>query len=127
MSDPVRPLVVIAALDVLGVVAILVADIVAVLGGTQGLAGAGRGTALVGVLLWAVVSAALALIWWGLYRRRAPARTPFLLMQALTLALVPLFWGSDVLAWRLVAVLVGALAVSGIALGLRPAVRSALA
>jgi hypothetical protein len=127
MSDPVRPLVVIAALDVLGVLGILVADVVAVVGGTRGLAGAAEGTALVGILLWVIVSTAMALILFGLYRRRAVARTPFLLMQAFALALVPLFFGSDVLAWRIVAIAVAVLAVSGIVLALRPAVRATLA
>lgn len=127
MSDPVRPLVVIAALDVLGVLGILIADIVAVVGGSHGLQGAGQGTALVGIMLWVIVSGAMGLIWWGLYRRRALARTPFLLMQAFALVLVPLFWGSDILAWQLVAVAVGLLSATGMVLGLRPAVRTALA
>ena len=127
MSDPVRPLVLIAAVEALGVLAILVADVVAVVAGTRGLSGAGAGTAVAGIALWAIVTTALALVWLGLYRRRAMARTPFLLLQAFALVLVPLFWGSDLLAWRLVAVAVGALAVAGIVLGLRPSVGSALA
>ena len=89
--------------------------------------GAAQGTAAVGIVLWAIVTGALALVWWGLYRRRALARTPFLLLQAFALVLVPLFWGSDVLAWRIVGVVVGLVAVAGIVLGLRPAVRSVLA
>ncbi len=76
MSDPVRPLVLIAAVEALGVLAILVADVIAVLGGTDGLAGAAQGTAAVGIVLWVIVTGALALVWWGLYRRRALARTP---------------------------------------------------
>jgi hypothetical protein len=127
MSDPVRPLVIIAALDVLGVLGVLVADIVAVVGGTHGLSGAGEGTALVGILMWVIVSAAIGLILVGLHRRRAVARTPFLLIQAFSLALVPLFFGSDVVAWRIVAILIAVLAVSGIVLALRPAVREVLA
>jgi hypothetical protein len=77
-------------------------------------------------VLWLVLVAGLVLVWFGLYRRRSLALTPFLLVQAFVLVLVPLFWGSDVTAYRAVAVALGAIAVAGIVLGLRPSARAAL-
>ena len=126
MSDPVRPLVMIAGLEALAVLALLVADVVAVAGGTQGLAGAAQGTAVAGILLWAVIAAALGVVWLGLYRRRSLARTPFLLVQAFVLSLVPLFWGSDQVMWRVVAGVLAVVGLSGLVLGLRPSVRASL-
>jgi len=126
MADPVRPLVLIATVEALAGLAVLVADIVAVLRGTEGLSGAGSGTDVAGVVLWIILVAALALIWVGLFRRRRLALTPFLLVQAFVLVLVPLFWGSDVVVYRGIAVALGVLAVLGLALGLRPSVRAAL-
>lgn len=127
MSDPVRPLLVIAAVEALAVVAVVVADIAAMVGGTAGVAGTGAGAAAVGLAIWVVFAAGLVLIWWGLYRRRLRARTPFLLVQAFVLVLVPLFWGSDLLAWRLLAVGLALMALGGIVLALRSSVRSTLA
>jgi hypothetical protein len=127
MADPVRPLVIIAGVEAVAGLAVLVADVVAAVRGTEGLAGGGSGLALAGVALWLLIALALVGIWLGLYRRRALARTPFLLVQAFVLVLVPLFWGSDLAAYRVVGVLVGLTAVTGIGLGLRPAVRAALA
>ena len=46
--------------------------------------------------------------------------------QAFVLVLVPLFWGSDLLVYRIVAVLLGVAALGGLALALRPAVRQSL-
>jgi hypothetical protein len=126
MSDPVRPLVVIAAVEALAVLAVFVGVVVAALGGTDGLTGAGAGTAWVNVGLWALMTVFLVLILVGLYRRRALARTPFLMVQAFVLVLVPLFWGSDLAAVRAVAVALAVLGLGGLVLGLRPAVRSSL-
>lgn len=127
MSDPVRPLVVIAAVEALAALAVLGAVLVAVLGGgAEGLSGAGPGLVVAEVGIWLMFAAGVALIWFGLYRRRRLALTPFLLVQAFVLVLVPLFWGSDLLAYRLVAAALAGLGVVGIVLGLRPAVRQAL-
>jgi hypothetical protein len=84
------------------------------------------GTALAGVVLWLVLVAGLWLIWLGLFRRRRLALAPFLLVQAFALVLVPLFWGSDLVTWRVVGAVLGLLAVGGVVLGLRPSVRAAL-
>ena len=73
-----------------------------------------------------ILGAALVLIWFGLFRRRRLALTPFLLVQAFALVLVPLFWGSDVAAYRAVGAVLGVVAVVGIILALRPSVRAAL-
>lgn len=126
MADPVRPLVLIAAVEALAGLAVLVADIVAVVRGTEGLAGAGSGTDVAGVVLWLILAAGQGLIWFGLFRRRRLALTPFLLVQAFVLVLIPLFWGSDVAAYRGIAVALGVLAMLGLVLGLRPSVRAAL-
>lgn len=127
MTDPVRPLVAIAGAEALAALALFVAVVVAVLtGGTEGLSGGGAGLAVAEVVIWLLVVLGLVLIWLGLYRRRAVARTPFLLVQAFVVVLVPLFWGSDLVGYRVVAAVLGALAVAGAVLGLRPAVREAL-
>ena len=127
MSDPVRPLVLIAAVEAVGAIAVLVAVVAAVLGGgAEGLSGAGPGLVAAEVGIWLLFAAGLVLIWFGLYRRRLLARTPFLLVQAFVLVLVPLFWGSDLAAYRVVGAALALLGVGGIVLGLRPAVRTAL-
>ncbi len=128
MADPVRPLVVIAGAQALAAVALLVGVVAAVVGGAaQGLAGGGPGLAVAEVAIWALVVLGLGLVWLGLYRRRALARTPFLLVQAFVLVVVPLFWGSDLVAYRIVAVVLAVVGVAGIVLGLRPSVRERLA
>lgn len=126
MADPVRPLVLISGAEALGGVAVLAADVVAAVRGTEGLAGGGSGLALAGIVLWLLIAAALVGIWLGLYRRRALARTPFLLVQAFVLVVVPLFWGSDLWVYRVLAALLAVAAVGGLVLGLRPAVRAHL-
>jgi hypothetical protein len=126
MADPVRPLVVIAAAEAVAGLLVVVADIVAAVRGTEGLAGGGAGLAAAGIVLWLILGAALVLIWFGLFRRRRLALTPFLLVQAFALVLVPLFWGSDVVAYRAVGGALGVIAVVGIVLALRPSVRTAL-
>lgn len=127
MIDPVRPLVLIAGVEALAALAVLVAVIVAVLGGgAEGISGAGSGLVVAEVVIWLLFAAGLFLIWLGLYRRRRLALTPFLLVQAFVLVLVPLFWGSDLAAYRAVAGALAALGVIGIVLGLRPSVRAML-
>jgi hypothetical protein len=127
MADPVRPLVLIAGVEALAGLAVFVAVVVAVLGGgAEGLSGGGTGLVVAEVVVWLLFVGGLGLVWFGLYRRRLLARTPFLLVQAFVLVLVPLFWGSDLVAYRLVAAALVALGVSGIVLGLRPSVRASL-
>ncbi|MCU0300011.1 MAG: hypothetical protein MUF35_00215 [Candidatus Nanopelagicales bacterium] len=127
MADAVRPLVLIAAVEALLGIGALAAEVVAVVRGTEGLAGAGAGRAAVEVLLWVLAIAALVLIWLGLYRRRALALTPFLLVQLFVLvAAVPLLFPSDLVVFRGLAIALGLLAVAGLVLGLRPRARSLL-
>jgi hypothetical protein len=127
MVDPVRPLVLIALIEAVAAVLVLVGVVVAVVtGATEGMTGGGTGLAAAEVAMWLLVVVAMALIWLGLYRRRALARTPFLLAQAFGLVLVPLFVGSDLLGWRVAGWLLAVLGVAGIVLGLRPSVRSSL-
>jgi hypothetical protein len=99
MADPVRPLVLIAGVEALAGLAVFVAVVVAVLGGgAEGLSGGGTGLVVAEVVVWLLFVGGLGLVWFGLYRRRLLARTPFLLVQAFVLVLVPLFWGSDPVA-----------------------------
>lgn len=122
MADPVRPLVVISA--------------------AQALAGAGL-TLVVGlgalrsdldvwvavatVIIWLVATAGLALIWWGLHRRRRWARTPFVLAQAFALVVAWPLFASDLVLDRVVGVLLGVAAVVGLVTALRAPAREALA
>jgi xanthine/uracil/vitamin C permease (AzgA family) len=126
MADPVRPLVLIAAIEAIAGLAVLVADVIAVVQGTQGLSGAGSGTEVAGVVLWLILVAGLGLVWFGLFRRRRLGLAPFLLVQAFVLVVVPLFLGSDRAAYRFVGVALGLMAVVGVILGLRPSARAAL-
>ena len=127
MSDPVRPLVVIAGAQAVAGVALLVAVLVSVLSGADdGLVGEASGTVAVLLVIWLLIVVALGLTWLGLYRRRLAARTPFLLIQAFAIVLVPMFLGSDVLGYRVVGIGLGVAAVLGIVLVLRPSVRGAL-
>jgi hypothetical protein len=127
MSDPVRPLVVIAGAEAAAVMVVFVGVVVAVVtGATQGLEGGSPGLAVAEVAIWLMFVVGLVAIWWGLSRRRRLARTPFLLTQAFALVVVPLFVGSDVAGYRIAGVVLAVAAVSGIGLGLRPAVRRAL-
>jgi hypothetical protein len=128
MTDAVRPLVGIAAVQALLGVLVLVAEVVAVVRGTQGLAGDAAGRAAVEVILWVLTAAAMVAIWRGLARRRRLALTPFLLVQLFVLVgVVPLVLPSDLLAFRAVAIVLAGLAVAGLVLGLRRPVRAALA
>jgi hypothetical protein len=128
MADPVRPLVVIAGAEALAVVGVFAAVVVAVAtGAAQGLSGGSPGLAVAEIVIWLCFVAALVLIWWGLRRRRRLARTPFLLVQAFALVVVPLFLGSDVVAYRIVGWVLAVTAVCAIVLVLRPSVRRELA
>lgn len=127
MRDTIRPLVLIAGIEALAGLAVLVAVVISVVdGGLQGVAGVDSNLAAVEVVTWVLITAALTAIWWGLLRRRRMARTPFVLAQLFMLVLFPLFWGSDLAAYRVVAVAAAALAVAGVVLALRPATRAAL-
>jgi hypothetical protein len=128
MADPVRPLVLIAGAQALAVTAVFVGVVSAVAtGAARGLSGGSPGLALAEIVIWLCFVAALGLIWWGLRRRRRLARTPFLLVQAFALVVVPLFLGSDVAAYRIAGWVLAGTAVCAIVLGLRPSVRRALA
>ena len=128
MADPVRPLVVIAGAEALAVMGVFIAVVVAVAtGAAQGLSGGSPGLAVAEIVIWLCFVAALVLIWWGLRRRRRLARTPFLLVQAFALVVVPLFLGSDVGAYRIAGWALAVTAVCAIALVLRPSVRRELA
>jgi hypothetical protein len=128
MADPVRPLVVIAGAEALAVVGVFIAVVVAVAtGAAQGLSGGSPGLAVAEIVIWLCFVAALLLIWWGLRRRRRLARTPFLLVQAFALVVVPLFVGSDVVAYRIAGWVLAVTAVCAIVLVLRPSVRRELA
>ena len=55
MSDPVRPLVLIAGVEALAAVAVLVASVVAVLGGgAEGLSGAAPGLVVAEIVIWLI-------------------------------------------------------------------------
>jgi hypothetical protein len=79
------------------------------------------------VVMWVVIVGALALIWWGMLRRRQVARTPFLLAQAFALVLAWPLASSDIALDRAAGIALGIAGVAGLVLGLRPAVREALA
>ncbi len=121
MADPVRPLVAIAGLEAVaaGVLSVLI-----------GLGTAGSDLdlwiAVATVVIWVVIVGALALIWWGLFRRRRMARTPFLLAQAFALVVAWPLVNSDIAVDLVAGVVLAIVAVAGMVLGLRPAVREAL-
>lgn len=122
MADPVRPLVVIAGAEALAA---------AVLSVLVGLGSRSSDLevwiAVATVVMWAVIVGALALVWWGLLRRRRAARTPFLLAQAFALVVAWPLASSDIAVDTAVGIGLGIVAVAGLVLGLRPAVREALA
>lgn len=123
MADPVRPLVVVAALEALAAAGMFISVLVAVITGAgRGLSGAGTGTSVVELAIFGLILLGLVAVWLGLYRRRRAARTPFLMVQAFVLLLVPMFLGSDVAVYHGAGVAVGIVAVLGLVLGLRPAV-----
>ena len=122
MADPVRPLVAIAGVEALAaaVLSVLVGL------GTPRLGPGASWIAVATVVMWVVIVGALALIWWGLFRRRRVARTPFLLAQAFALVVAWPLVSSDIAVDRAAGIALGIAAVAGLVLGLRPAVREAL-
>jgi hypothetical protein len=122
MADPVRPLVVIAGAQALAaaVLSVLVGL------GTRG-SDLDVWISVATVVIWLVIVGALALIWWGLLRRRLVARTPFLLAQAFALVVAWPLASSDISLDRAAGIVLGIAGVAGLVLGLRPAVREALA
>ncbi len=122
MADPVRPLVAIAGAEALAaaVLSILIGL------GTRG-SDLDVWIAVATVVMWAVIVGALALVWFGLLRRRRVARTPFLLAQAFALVVAWPLVSSDVVYDKAAGVALGIAGVVGLVLGLRPAVREALA
>jgi hypothetical protein len=121
MADPVRPLVAIAGAEV---VAAAVLSVLVGLGSRGSDLGGWIAVATVG--MWVVIVGALALIWFGLLRRRRVARTPFLLAQAFALVVAWTLASSDIGADKMAGIVLGIAAVAGLVLGLRPAVREAL-
>lgn len=121
MADPVRPMVVIAGAEALagGVLAVVVgigalsSDLEVVV-------------AVATVVMWVVIVGALALIWFGLFRRRRAARTPFVLAQLFALVVAWPLATSDIAVETVAGVVLAVAAVVGIVLGLRPAGRAAL-
>ena len=122
MTDPVRPLVLIAGGQALAALVMTVVVGVAAPGSDLG-----DGVPVATVLMWLVLSAGLGLIWWGLFRRRRAAHSPFLLAQGMALVVAWLLVSSDVGVDRAAGVALGASAVIGLVAGLRPTVISSLA
>ncbi len=122
MIDPVRPLVVIAGGEALAALVMTVVVAIAAPGSDLD-----SGIPVATVVMWLILSAGLALIWWGLFRRRRAAHSPFLLAQALALVVAWLLVPSDVAVDRAAGVLLAIGAVLGLVMGLRPAVLESLA
>ncbi len=121
MVDPVRPLVLIAAGEAIAGLALTIAVL------TSGLTSGSGAVGLVAeVVMWVLATIALWLVWLGLYRRRAIARTPFLLAQAFGIVVASAVGSSDLWAYRILGVALGAAALVGLVLGLRPAAHAAL-
>lgn len=78
------------------------------------------------VVMWVVIVGALALIWFGLFRRRRAARAPFVLAQLFALVVAWPLATSDIAVETVAGVVLAVAAVIGIVLGLRPAGRAAL-
>ena len=110
----------------LGVLAAGAVIIAVVRDGAAGLSGGGPGLLVAEVVLWVLIAACLVAVWLGLRRRSPAARTPFLMIQLLVLLLAPLFWGSDVIWYRMLAVVLAGLGGSGLVFGLNPAVGKSL-
>ncbi len=121
MADPVRPLVWIAGVDVVAAAGLSI---------LVGLSTRGSDLdtwiAVATVIMWVIIVGALALIWLGLLRRSRAARTPFVLAQAFALVVAWPLVNSDVGPDRAAGIALGIMAVVGLVLALRPAVRAAL-
>lgn len=121
MADPVRPMVVIAGSEALaGAVLAVVVGIGALRSDLDVV------VAVATVVVWVVIVGALTLIWFGLFRRRSAARTPFVLAQLFALVVAWPLATSDLAVERVAGVVLAVAAVVGIVLGLRPAGREAL-
>jgi len=121
MSDPVRPLVAIAGGEALACVALTVVVGLGALGSDLD-----AWIAVATLVMWLVITAGLALIWLGLYRRRRAARSPFLLTQAFALVVAWALASSDLTVDRVAGIALAVAAVVGLVIGLRPAVRETL-
>lgn len=120
MADPVRPLVVIAAGQAIAALVLTVAVAV------SAIQVATAAVATLEITMWALVVAALALIWLGLYRRRRIALTPFVLAQAFALVVAWPLVRSDAWWYVLAGATLGACALVGLVQGLRSATRQSL-
>ena len=121
MSDPVRPLVVIAGTEALACAVLTVVVGLGALGSDLDVL-----IAVATLVMWLVITAGLGLIWLGLYRRRRVARSPFLLAQAFALVVAWPLASSDLNVDRAAGIALAGAAVVGLVLGLRPAVREVL-
>jgi len=121
MSDPVRPLVVIAGTEALACAVLTIVVGLGALGSDLDVL-----IAVATLVMWLVITAGLGLIWLGLYRRRRVARSPFLLAQAFALVVAWPLASSDLNVDRAAGIALAGAAVVGLVLGLRPAVREVL-
>ncbi len=121
MADPVRPLLVIAAAEALGALGLAVA-----VGLSLGSSDAGTVAAAATAGIWVLIAVGLGLVWFGLYRRRRLARTPFLLAQAFALVVAWPLLAADPAVDVALGAASAALAVVGVVLALRPSVPAAL-
>jgi len=121
MIDPVRPLLVIAGAETLGALGLAVAVVLSL-----GSSDVGTLAAAATVGIWALIAAGLGLVWFGLYRRRRLARTPFLLAQAFALVVAWPLLAADAVVDVVLGAVTAVLAVAGLVLALRPSVRAAL-
>jgi hypothetical protein len=119
VGDLVRPLVAIAAVEALGVLATMVATLVSGLR-----AGDAVSFVLSGAAVYGVFAAGMALVVAGLVHRRSWARAPFIVVQLFTLVVAWNAAGTSQ-AFALAAVL-AMLAATGLVLALHPRTRAAL-
>lgn len=120
MGDVVRPLIVIAAVETIGVFSTMVAGLVSGLR-----AGDALGFVLSGAAVYGLFTAGLVIVVLGLMRRRGWARGPFVVVQMFTLV-VALYLVQLGGALRWIGVGLAMLGAVGLFLALRPAARAAL-
>jgi hypothetical protein len=120
VGDVVRPLVAIAAVEACGVLATMVATVIAGLR-----AGDEVGFVFSGAAVYGVFAAGLAVVVVGLVHHRRWARAPFIVVQLFTLVVA---WNvaQTTSATRLLPAGLALLAVTGLVLALHPATRAAL-
>jgi hypothetical protein len=105
----------IALLEAAALVGIVIVNAIGALSDKNG----NVGLLIGGELLWLIGAGALVFIAWGLSRRKAAARTPFILAQMFALIMAyPLIRHSGV--WIPVGLLIAAIALAGIAVALSP-------